>query len=161
MRSFTRAFPGPGVARRLMALAYEILVVSAIALVAGLAFYGVADGHLSGGVRHLFQLYLFLVLGAYFVACWSRGGRTLPMQAWKIRVVCDDGVSIGVGRAMLRYVLAWLSLLPLGAGFLWAFFDREGQFLHDRLAGTRMIVDWGSGGRRSKVKTRKRDSPGL
>jgi len=124
-----------------MSLAYELLVVSAIALVAGIAFYGVADGSLTGGMRHLFQLYLFLVLGAYFVACWSGGGRTLPMQTWKIRVVRDDGASIGIGRAALRYVLAWLSLLPLGAGFLWAFFDREGQFLHDRLAGTRMIVD--------------------
>ena len=152
---------GPSVARRLMALAYEILVVSAIALVAGLAFYGVADGRLSGAMRHLFQLYLFLVLGAYFVACWTRGGRTLPMQTWKIRVVRDDGVAIGIGRAMLRYALAWLSLVPLGAGFLWAFFDREGQFLHDRLAGTRMIFDAETGGWRSKARKGKRDSPSL
>lgn len=152
---------GPSVARRLMSLAYEILVVSAIALVAGLAFYGVADGRLSGTMRHLFQLYLFLVLGAYFVACWTRGGRTLPMQTWKIRVVRDDGVAIEIGRAMLRYALAWVSLVPLGAGFLWAFFDREGQFLHDRLAGTRMIVDAETGGWSSKARTRKRDSPGL
>ena len=149
---------GPGVARRLMSLAYEVLVVSAIALVAGLAFYGVADGSLTGGMRHLFQLYLFLVLGAYFVACWSHGGRTLPMQTWKVRVVRDDGVSIGIGRAMLRYVFAWLSLMPLGAGFLWAFFDREGQFLHDRLAGTRMIVDGEAGDRGSNAEKIKRDS---
>lgn len=164
MSSFRRTLPGqpgPSVARRLMALAYEGLVVSAIALVAGLVFYGVADGRLSGAMRHLFQLYLFLVLGAYFVACWTRGGRTLPMQTWKIRVVRDDGVAIGIGRAILRYALAWLSLVPLGAGFLWAFFDREGQFLHDRLAGTRMIVDAETGGWRSKARKRKRDSPGL
>ena len=144
MVSFKRVSPGlygPGVARRLMSLTYEVLVVSAIALVAGLAFYGVANGRLAGGARHLFQLYLFLVLGAYFVACWSRGGQTLPMQTWKIRVVRDDGESIGMGRAMLRYLLAWLSLLPFGAGFFWAFFDREQQFLHDRLAGTRMVVE--------------------
>lgn len=164
MSSLRRTLPGrqgPGVARRLMSLAYEILVVSAIALVAGLAFYGVANGTLSGAVRHLFQLYLFLVLGAYFVACWSRDGRTLPMQTWKIRVVRDDGASIGIGRAMLRYVLAWLSLMPLGAGFLWAFFDREGQFLHDRLAGTRMIVDGEARDRRSNAEKTKRDSPSL
>jgi len=162
LSSFRRTLPGPqgpGVAPRLLSLAYEILVVSAIALVAGLVFYGVANGSLSGSVRHLFQVYLFLVLGAYFVACWSRGGRTLPMQTWKIRVVRDDGVSIGIGRAMLRYVLAWLSLMPLGAGFLWAFFDREGQFLHDRLAGTRMIVDGEAGDRRSNAEKIKRDSP--
>jgi uncharacterized RDD family membrane protein YckC len=144
-----------------MSLAYEVLVASAIALVAGLAFYGVADGRLSGVMRHLFQLYLFLVLGAYFVACWTRGGRTLPMQTWKIRVVRDDGAAIGIGRAMLRYALAWLSLVPLGAGFLWALFDREGQFLHDRLAGTRMIVDAEIGGPSSKARKTKPGSPGL
>ena len=151
---------GPGVARRVVSLAYEILVVSAIALVAGLVFYSVVDGRFSGGVRHLFQLYLFLVLGAYFVACWSRGGQTLPMQTWKIRVVRESGASIGMGRAILRYILAWLSLLPFGAGFLWAFFDRDRQFLHDRLAGTRMIVDVEGGDRRPKAEKGKRDSPG-
>jgi uncharacterized RDD family membrane protein YckC len=131
----------PKVARRLMSMAYETLVVLALALLASLLFLGVAGKPVSGNMRHVFQSYLFLVLGVYFVVCWSRGGRTLPMQTWKIRVVRVDGASIRIGRAMLRYVLAWLSLLPLGAGFLWAFFDREGQFLHDRLAGTRMLVE--------------------
>ena len=155
-----RALPGPqapGVARRLMSMAYESLLVFAVALFAGLAFYGIANGRLSGVVRHLFQLYLFLVLGIYFVACWSRGGRTLPMQTWKMRVVRGDGMSVGIGQAMLRYVLAWLSLLSIGAGFLWAFFDRDRQFLHDRLAGTRIVVDAGVGDRKSGAAKKKRD----
>ena len=143
-----RALPGsqaPGVARRLMSMVYEALVVFAVALFAGLAFFGVVNGPLSGSMRHVFQLYLFLVLGIYFVACWSRGGRTLPMQTWKMRVVRGDGLSIGIGQAVLRYVLAWLSVVSLGAGFLWVFFDRDRQFLHDRLAGTRLVVDKGAG----------------
>jgi uncharacterized RDD family membrane protein YckC len=144
----------PGVARRLMSMAYESLVVFAVALFAGLAFYGAANGRLSGSVRYLFQLYLFLVLGAYFVAYWSRSGRTLPMQTWKMRVVRRDGMPIGIGQATLRYVLAWLSLVSLGAGFLWAFFDRDRQFLHDRLAGTRIVVD--PGGRERELGTAKR-----
>lgn len=137
---------------------YEALVVSALALLAGLAFYGAENGPVSGNMRHLFQLYLFLVLGVYFVASWSRGGRTLPMQTWKMRVVRGDGMSIGIGQAMLRYVLAWLSLLSLGAGFLWAFFDRDRQFLHDRLAGTRIVVDAGIGDRRSGAATQDSSS---
>ena len=130
-------------------MVYEALVVAAVALLAGLAFYGAVGGPVSGSMRHLFQLYLFLVLGVYFVACWSRGGRTLPMQTWKMRVVRGDGMAIGIGQAMLRYVLAWFSLLSFGGGFLWAFFDRERQFLHDRLAGTRIVVDAGIGDRKS------------
>ena len=148
-------------ARRLMSMVYEALVVFAVALLAGLAFYGTVNGPVSGSMRHLFQLYLFLVLGVYFVACWSRGGRTLPMQTWKMRVVRSDGMSVGIGQAMLRYVLAWLSLLSLGVGFLWAFFDRERQFLHDRLAGTRIVVDAGAGDRKSGAAKKKQDSSNL
>jgi len=122
-------------------MVYETLIVLAVVLFAGLVFYGVVNSRLQGGIRHLFQLYLFLVLAVYFVVCWSHGGRTLPMQTWKMRMVRSDGMSIGIGQAMLRYVLAWFSLLSLGAGFLWAFFDRDRQFLHDRLAGTRIVVD--------------------
>lgn len=143
--------------RRLMSMVYESLVVVAVALIASLAFFGAASGPLSGGVRHLFQFYLFLVLGVYFVACWSRGGRTLPMQTWGMRVVRRDGMSIGIGQAMLRYVLAWLSLLSFGAGFLWGFFDRDRQFLHDRLAGTRIVIDPGVEDWESRV-AEKRDS---
>jgi uncharacterized RDD family membrane protein YckC len=50
-----------------------------------------------------------------------------------------DGGPVEVGRAALRYALAWISLLALGAGFLWAWFDPDRQFLHDRLAGTRIV----------------------
>jgi uncharacterized RDD family membrane protein YckC len=120
---------------------YESLVVFAIAFFASLVFYGAANGRLSGLTRHAFQLYLFLVVGIYFVVCWSRGGRTLPMLTWKIRLVSATRLPVGVGRALLRYVLAWPSLLLFGGGLVWALFDRDGQFLHDRLARTRIVVD--------------------
>jgi len=80
------------------------------------------------------------------------------MQTWKMRVVRSDGMSIGIVQAMLRYVLAWLSLLSLGVGFLWAFFDRERQFLHDRLAGTRIVVDAGIGDQKVGATPKKKDS---
>ena len=139
----------PGIGRRVLSMLYESLIVFAVAFFAGLAFYGATHGRLSGNTRLVFQLYLFLVLGAYFIACWSRGGRTLPMQTWKMRVVRPDNLPIGVGRAALRYVLAWPSLLLFGVGVFWAFFDRDRQFLHDRLAGTRVVAtgDAGAGHR--------------
>jgi uncharacterized RDD family membrane protein YckC len=135
----------PGIGRRVLSMLYESLVVFAISFFAGLAFYGATHGRFSENTRFVFQLYLFLVLGAYFIACWSRGGRTLPMQTWKMRVVRRDNLPIGVGRAALRYALAWPSLLLFGFGVLWAFFDRDRQFLHDRLAGTRIVASGDAG----------------
>jgi len=120
---------------------YESLMVFAVLFFAGIVFYGAASEPLSGLTRHLFQIYLFLVLGIYFVTCWCKHGQTLPMQTWKIRLIRGDGRPIGISQALARYVLAWPSLLIFGAGVLWAHFDRDRQFLHDRLAGTRIVLN--------------------
>jgi uncharacterized RDD family membrane protein YckC len=130
-----------GLGRRLVAMLYESLLVFAIAFFAGLAFFVAAGEIHSGTKRHLFQLYLFLVLGGYFVLCWRRGGSTLAMQTWRLRLVRSDGRPIGLAQSWLRYALAWPSLLLLGTGVIWALIDRDQQFLHDRLAGTRIVRD--------------------
>jgi len=124
---------------RLLSTVYEGMLAFAVAFLAGLAFHGAAEGRLAGGMRLLFQVYLFVVLGIYFVWCWSRGRRTLPMQTWKMRIVRRDGAPVEIARAVLRYALAWVSTMALGAGFFWAWFDRDRQFLHDRFAGTRIV----------------------
>jgi uncharacterized RDD family membrane protein YckC len=84
--------------------------------------------------------HLFLVLLGYFLWFWSHGGQTLAMKTWKIRLVAA-GVAAAPRRRqlLLRYLLCWPSLLCYGGGLFWALFDRERQFLHDRLAGTRLV----------------------
>jgi uncharacterized RDD family membrane protein YckC len=129
----------PGLGIRLLSTLYEALLAFAVAFLAGLVFHGAAEGRLAGEARLLFQVYVFLVLGTYFVWCWSHGRRTLPMQTWRMRIVRRDGAPVEVARATLRYAVAWLSVMTLGAGFLWAWIDRDRQFLHDRLAGTRIV----------------------
>jgi uncharacterized RDD family membrane protein YckC len=92
------------------------------------------------GLAHtLFQAWLVLVSGIYFVHCWVKGGRTLAMKTWHLRLAEADGTPIGWPRAWLRYALAAPGLFLFGLGYLWAFIDRDGQFLHDRLAGTRVF----------------------
>ncbi len=89
--------------------------------------------------RHLFQGYLFFVLGGYFVWFWCRSGQTLAMKTWQIRLVTQEGQLVSVRIATLRYGLAWLSLSAALLGYLWALFDRDRQFLHDRILGTRLV----------------------
>ena len=127
------------IARRFASLLYESLLAFAIAFFAGLLFYGAASGRLTGPIRNLFQIYLIVILGLYFVWCWHRGGQTLPMKTWKLRLVSADGGPVSVPRAALRYLLACLSIGVAGAGLAWAAIDRDQQFLHDRLAGTRIV----------------------
>ena len=129
----------PAIARRLASAVYDLLIVFAIALVATLPFIAIFGDSTQGWRHYLLQAWIAAAIGAYFVTCWARGGQTLPMKTWRIRIVRFDGARVGAWRAVHRYILAWLSLAALGAGFVWALFDRDGQFLHDRLAGTAIV----------------------
>jgi len=125
----------PGLARRLASLLYEAVLLVAVAFFAASAFYFASGGApLEGWLLRAHQLFLAAVFAAYFLWCWLRGGQTLAMKTWRVRLV---GVS--PGKALLRFLFA-LVLVPTGASILWALFDREGQFLHDRLAGTRLVL---------------------
>ena len=84
-------------------------------------------------------IHVFLVLGAYFIWYWHQGGQTLAMQTWKLRLSTPGGARPSLARLVLRYALAWPGVIYLGAGLLWALFDRDRQVLHDRLAGTRVV----------------------
>lgn len=154
----------PGLRRRIAGIAYESLlllgVLSVSFIVPHLAL-GMGLGIVAPG-WFLF-LHFFGVLGAYFIWYWHHGGQTLAMQTWKLQLVRADGGKPTLQQLIVRYVLAWsipllmvyalqrllghlshsvphwYPLLGAVAGLVWACFDRNRQFLHDRLAGTRII----------------------
>lgn len=128
-----------GLRRRLASLCYEgllllgILVALAVPLILYSAFRNAPIS------VPAIRVYAFLGLAAYFLWHWHGGRQTLAMRTWKLRIVTPEGSHPGLVRLALRYVLAWPSILLFGVGLLWALVDRERQFLHDRLAGTRII----------------------
>jgi uncharacterized RDD family membrane protein YckC len=87
-----------------------------------------------------YQALLVSITGAFFVGFWVRGGQTLGMRAWRLRVQRPDGRPLDAGLALTRLAAGSLSLLPLGAGRWWGWLDRDGLPWHDRLAGTRVVV---------------------
>ena len=125
----------PGLARRLGGMLYETLLLFAVAFFAGSAFHFASGAApLEGWLLRAHQAFLAAVFAAYFLWCWLRGGQTLAMKAWRVRLV-----NVTPGRALLRFACA-LVLVPTGISILWSLADREGQFLHDRLAGTRLVL---------------------
>lgn len=132
------SFPNAGVGRRLLSLVYESLIVLALLLIGDLVLLLAFAPAREPEYRPLVQLYLVILVGAYFVSFWTRGGQTLPMKTWRLRVVGPAGEPPTWARALARYLVALVTLLV--PSLLWAAVDRDRQFLHDRLAGTRVVL---------------------
>jgi uncharacterized RDD family membrane protein YckC len=60
------------------------------------------------------------------------------MQTWQLKLSRGHTNLLNWPQALIRYALASLSLGVFGLGFVWAVFDREGLFLHDRLLNNRI-----------------------
>jgi uncharacterized RDD family membrane protein YckC len=151
------------IARRLASMVYEGLLLFAVAFAGTWVFFFASGGHpIEGMLRHLLQLYLAILFAGYFLWCWLRGGQTLAMKAWRIRVIAPGHARLPPRLALARLIYAavsvgafvvavvaafahrdmWLSFASLslcGLGLGWALVDRDRQFLHDRLAGTRLV----------------------
>lgn len=129
----------PGFWRRIICLLYEFLILIAIIFIASFIFHLVFRDTNTSYFKPLYQFYLLLIMGYYFTWFWTHGGQTLAMQTWKMRIVTHEGQKLNNRIAIIRYLLAVTGTLFLGAGFLWALIDQEHLYLHDRLAGTRLI----------------------
>lgn len=133
------AEPMPGIARRLASMLYESLVVFAVLLVGFLLPQIVLFAYGLGMSNRMLWLHVLGLLMLYFVWFWMNGGQTLPMKTWKLRLAGANGEALRPLQAILRYLAAWPSILFFGIGLLWALFDKDRQFLHDRIAGTRIV----------------------
>lgn len=129
--------------RRALALIYEALLLVALLLIGSLPFVMVMRDAGWTDVRPLFQFYLVALTGAYYAWQWHRGGQTLALKTWRLRIVTRDGGPLTWAHVSKRFAIALPGTLLFGAGFLWALLDRERLFLHDRLAGTMIIREEG------------------
>lgn len=127
------------IAARLAVMVYESLLVVAVIFVASFVVLPVVGELAQAWQKQFFRAFLILVLFGYFGLFWMKGGQTLAMKTWRVRLIRTDGGAIGLALAAKRFVLAGLGLGVFGLGFMWALVDRERQFLHDRLLGTRLV----------------------
>ena len=160
-----------GLIQRLGAALYEALLVTALVFLTGFLLLPLVSPGAAATATQLtipplparvaLFCILFSVVALYFVWSWTGGRRTLPMKTWRMRIARPDGRPPDARTALLRYLATWigpvlgvvgyaflrdrgagaLAVLPLAINFLWAGVDPERQFLHDRIAGTRIVRD--------------------
>jgi uncharacterized RDD family membrane protein YckC len=129
----------PGIGRRLLSLVYEILLLIAVMLLAGGTAAALAQITDPALTQPLTRVIAVVTCTAYFAWQWHHSGQTLPMKTWRMRLEAIDGSRVTLPRALLRTMLATAGYLLLGISVIWALIDSDRQFLHDRLAGTRLV----------------------
>ncbi|PRY69814.1 RDD family protein [Halomonas ventosae] len=138
-----------GLGRRLGAMLYDGLLVLAIWIVMVSAHLAVVRlvlevpaEQVGTGLVQVLSLRLLLAVTAFvfFAFFWTRGGMTLGMQAWRLRVQTLDGCSITGFQALQRFLVAGISLFAFGLGYLWILVDGEKRSWPDIASGTRVVV---------------------
>lgn len=127
---------------RLLALVYDFFPVLALWMAASGVVLLLRGGQpvVPGTLASWLEMgFLWFVSGAYAVLSWRRGGQTLGMRPWRLKVVGAQGGPVPMRALAIRYAVATLSLLAFGLGFLWSLVDRERRTWHDRAAGTRLV----------------------
>lgn len=135
----------PGLPRRLMAMLYDTLLVlplimASVAVATGLrALLGdtAAEQLLPPWVVQCIAICCCI---GFFAVFWLKGGQTLGMQAWRIKLVPMPGNELTFGRVVTRCCSAILSAACFGAGYLWCLIDRRGRYWHDYLSGTELTL---------------------
>ncbi len=143
-------------------MVYESVLLFGVVMLTGLLYAGLTQQRHALQGQWGLRIFLFVVLGSYFVWFWTHGGQTLPMKTWHIRLTTADGEPLPYGRALLRYLLCWLWVMPaLGLVYIaglsgaWTVFTcllagvlgyaalvwlhPSRQFWHDIVCGTRLI----------------------
>jgi uncharacterized RDD family membrane protein YckC len=122
-----------------MIMLYDALVVIAL-LMAATALAMATGLREAVALRDpLFTLYLAAVWYLYLGWCWNRGGMTVGMRAWRVRIEDEGGGRPGWGRCLLRFTVSLLSLAALGIGFAWSLIDRDRRCWHDIVSKTRLL----------------------
>lgn len=119
---------------------YDALLVLALLFLATLPFIALRGGEpVEQNENLVYRLVLALVIYGFFVGFWSRSGRTLGMQSWRLQLVGMDGQQPTLAATTIRFFAAILSWLACGLGFLWQLWDKDKLTWHDRISQTRII----------------------
>lgn len=120
---------------RCLALFYDLWPALALCLLLSAVILALRPDHQAFAPWSYGQLityfFCWLLIGAYTVLSWWRGGQTLGMRPWRLVVLAADGSPANLRALCLRYCLSTLSLAMFFVGFLWSLIDKQDRALHD------------------------------
>ncbi len=132
--------PPPGPLRMLAVWFYDLLLLIALWLAAGLLVVILNGGEATSPDNPFFPLFIIALTYLFYGWFWTHGGQTLGMRAWKVYLVSHGSPGISWLQAAIRFGVAIGSILSAGLGFLWMWFSAEKRSWHDTASGSSLVV---------------------
>jgi len=127
--------------KRLFSTLYDMLILAAVSL----AYFALATAVSTLLLGHEAESFkpnatglwvqigwLFTIIG-FYCFFWCRVGQTVAMKAWRLKLVMNDQSKVTPQMCVLRCIVGFLGFAAFGLGYFWAWIDRDGKALHDRL----------------------------
>ena len=130
-----------GAGERLVAYILDSLIIAGLSIILVIAGTLVIVPVPPLGI--LLWLGILVVWLVYFPWYWVKGGQTLGMRPFDLKVVRDnDGGPIGWGAAIIRLIGLYIVdsiVFGIPIGLLWVFYDKRKRCWHDLLASTVVV----------------------
>jgi uncharacterized RDD family membrane protein YckC len=92
----------------------------------------------AGEIADFIQLLITVLSGPVFYSYFwlANNGQTLGMQAWKIKLISEEKLSLRI--CLLRCAFSTFSFLFFGLGYLYILLNKEKKSLSDVVTNTRI-----------------------
>src|SRR5215204_1777011 len=123
-----------GIGARFVALIVDGIIIGVVSSIIGLIF-GSSPGEFNAGG----QVMQLLITAAYYIYLIGSSGLTLGGRLLNCKVVDANGQTPSYGTAAIRYLMSLVSAAVFLIGYIWAFFDKNKQTWHDKVANTYVV----------------------
>jgi uncharacterized RDD family membrane protein YckC len=130
--------------KRVFAWVYDLLPAAGVfvltlvvgLLLANVIFLDLPADQVSALIYNHPIWWLFLASGTafYYLYCWQKGGQTVGLRTWQLKLVNANGVNLTYGQSIIR-AIASLG----GIGNLWAFIDGENRGWQDIIVDAYLV----------------------
>ena len=132
-----------GFLKRVLALAYDSLLIVAIILVLSWlpVFLNGGDAPEPGSALSLIQFFIFIFVGPIFYSYFwiANKGQTTGMQAWKIRLISINETKLNAKQTFIRCLISVISFLFFGIGYFWILYDKNNLSWSDIVTKTKIV----------------------
>lgn len=126
---------------RFAAMAYDLLLLMALWFIIAAVFVAFNGGESISPHNPLLPSLLFLASFWFYSFFWRRGGQTLGMRAWRLRLINTTGKPLSLTQCLLRFMCAIPSLAIFGLGYFWLWVDKDKQTWHDKFSETKVVLE--------------------